>query len=261
MSTRLSCIILLLVVPTLARAEDTTPEVRTSPDAQVPKTESLPEVVPSKLSPEPSLDVHTVPTLADATREDLMSNARRLEFSVFLETSDYTSSSLEATSRDASQGSPGISVGYGLNDAIVLSVGWRSLIAMNRSDLGYDLSTSGDALLLTGRYDYPVTRWLSVSAELDVEVLGVDYDLEVGGRSGTTTTWGLGAVPKLMLLSRFDLGPANLDLRAYAGYALRTTHDPDALILSSAADRVAPVALGTLDLQAFVSGLTVALSF
>jgi hypothetical protein len=190
-----------------------------------------------------------------------MSNRGRVEVVFTSEYSAFLSNSVTATSDSEGTATPQLRVGYGLTDALVLSLGWRSLEALSRWDSGFGLETSGDALLVTARYDLPLNGFLALSAELDLELLNVDYALDVGGLHGKTSTLGFGAMPKVGLLARVAAGPVNLDLRTFLGFAVRTSHHPDDLEVDTGADRIRPLDLGTLDLSAFIAGLSAAIAF
>ena len=205
--------------------------------------------------PAPALTHARAPTRSHHDRRN------RLELTATSEALVFFSRSVGATTDNDSTFTPQLRVGFGLTDHLVLSLGWRSFADMSRGDRSYDLTTSGDAMLLTARYEFPLTTALALAAELDLELAHLDFDLAVGQLSGSTDTWGFGALPKIVLITRADLDAISLDFRVFAGLALRTTHHPDDLELGRAAPNITLLDLGALDLSGFVAGATLALGF
>lgn len=262
--SRLSGLLVLLgltLTHTSALAADPGP-----PDISIP--EITPEPPPT---PEPTPDTPTTtpapaptPTLTRTpTTPARSANDRLMRFEVTLssELTFFTSTTPTATTDEDFVFNPSLRMGLGLTEHLVLSLGWRAFAEMSRGDLGYALTTSGDAAIVTARYEFPLTRAFAVAAELDLELSHLDYDLTVGSMSGHTSTWGFGAIPRAVFITRADLEDLSLDLRVFVGLALRLAYQPSDLRLDSDAAEVAPLDLGSLDLSGLTLGATFALSF
>lgn len=232
----------------------TAPHTPTPTPTVTPTPEPTPTATPS---PTPSATAELQPQTARPAHDRFL----RFEVSVSSEVLFFASSTPDATTDNDIGFMPSVRVGLGLTEHLVLSLGWRPIADMSRADLGYELTTSGDAALVTARYELPLTGALAVAAELDLELSHLDYQLAVGRLSGSTDSWGFGAIPRLVFISRADLEALALDFRAFVGFALRTSHRADELRLGSGSDEIAPLDLGTLDLNGLTLGATFALSF
>lgn len=225
--------------------------------------EPTPEPTPTT-TPEPTHRPEPTPTTHETQplpRRPVHDRLHRFELSATSEVLFFASSTPDATTDNDIAFTPSLRVGFGLTEHLVLSVGWRPFADMSRADLGYDLTTSGDSAIVTARYELPLTGALALAAELDLELSHLDFDLAVGSLSGSTSTWGFGAIPRAVFITRADLDALALDFRAFVGFALRTAHRPDDLRLGSGSADIAPLDLGALDLTGLTLGATFALSF
>ncbi len=236
-----------------------TPAPEATP-TQAPEAAPAPSQAPT---PAPTQTPTPDPTLTHTLEPapDHHDRRGRLELTATSEGLVFFSDSVGATTDNNTTFTPQLRVGFGLTEHLVLSLGWRNFVDMSRSDRAYDLTTSGDALLVTARYELPLTGALALAAELDLELTHLDFDLAVGQLSGSTDTWGFGALPKAVFITRADLDPVSLDFRVFVGLALRTSHHPDDLVLGSTATNVTALDLGALDLSGFIAGATLALGF
>lgn len=272
MSRPLPALLALLALHTSTVAHASEPEPSPAPTSETtPEAATTPETTPPpETKPEPPLTRETtpLPTVETTTTSQLTAPARsahdrrhRFELSATSEVLFFASSTPDATTDNDIAFTPSLRVGFGLTEHLVLSVGWRPFADMSRADLGYDLTTSGDAAIVTARYELPLTGALAVAAELDLELSHLDYELGVGTLSGSTSTWGFGAIPRAVFITRADLEAIALDFRAFVGFAVRTAHHPDDLRLGTGSANVTPLDLGALDLTGLTLGATLALSF
>ena len=254
----------LALYPTLAHAAE--PEPSPTPISEpAPTAPPTPEPTPEP-TPVPAPSPTPAPTPTSTTTQplpqrDVHDRLHRFEMSASSEVLFFASSTPDATTDNDIAFTPSLRVGLGLTEHLVVSIGWRPFADMSRADLGYDLTTSGDAAVVTARYELPLTGALALAAELDLELSHLDYELGVGSLSGSTSTWGFGAIPRAVFITRADLEVMAFDFRAFVGFAVRTAHEPDSLRLGSGPTGVAPLDLGTLDLTGLTLGATFALSF
>lgn len=276
MSRLLPALLALLALHTSTNAHATGPEPTPASEPTAaseptptpePTPASTPEPAPASESPSrPAPASRPTPTTTTYQPQSIPTRPvhdrlHRFELSATSEVLFFASSTPDATTDNDIAFTPSLRVGLGLTEHLVLSVGWRPVADMSRADLGYDLTTSGDAAIVTARYELPLTGALALAAELDLELSHLDFDLAVGSLSGSTSTWGFGAIPRAVFITRADLDAIALDFRAFVGFAVRTAHRPDDLRLGSGSADVAPLDLGALDLTGLTLGATFALSF
>jgi|GEM_PF-5558773 len=208
----------------------------------------------------------TLATLVVATLTSarlVHAEAGDFELSLTSEALALTSPTVAATTRDSFAFTPGIRLGWSPVDNVTVLLGWRSIEVMSRADRGYDLATSGDALIVGARYSLGLHDIVDLHAELDLEALNTDFELTVADGLGRTSAWAFGAVPKIVGSAKADLGFADLDFRLFVGFAARTNQRADGVRLSSSAParQVAPLDLGSINLSGLVFGANLALVF
>lgn len=210
-----------------------------------------------------SLALALTSSLALAFDHTAHAEAGDFELSLTSEALALTSPTVAATTSDSVAFTPGLRLGWSPVDNVTVLLGWRSIEALERSDRGYDLTTSGDALVIGARYSLGLHDVVDLHAELDLEALNTDFDLTVADGVGHTSAWAFGAVPKIVGSAKADLGFADLDFRLFVGFALRTNQRADDLRLSSSAhaSQVAPIDLGSVNLSGLVFGANLALVF
>lgn len=195
-----------------------------------------------------------------------------VEVSLTTEANAFLSDSVGATTRDGLSVTPGVRVGWSVIDPLTLELGWRALVTMSRADRGYELATSGDALVVGARWALGLHPNVDLAFALELEALHADFDLAVGGTTaagdpagagGTTDDWSFGAIPKVIGSARLPIGDVDLELRAFVGFAARTNLSASHLRLAADAPRsqVEPLDLGHLNLSGLVFGTTFALIF
>jgi len=196
-------------------------------------------------------------------RAPAQAEAGDLELALTSEALVFVSDTVAATTDSSLGFTPGLRLGYALTDCLAVMVGWRDLASLNRSDRGYDLTTSGDAVVLAARYSFGLHPSFDLHLELDLEALHSNYQLDLADRTGATSSWGVGLVPKVVASAAFDIDPLQFELRLMGGFALRTDQHADGLRLGSAASaaEVAPLDLGLVNLSGFVFGGSLALIF
>lgn len=188
--------------------------------------------------------------------------ARRVfELAVSAETTWLVSDSTQITTADDAVATPGVRFGWSPLDALDVSVGWRLVAPPARGDRAWRLTATGDAIVAGVRGRLPIVSWLAAVGELDLEALHVGFDLDVGSRSGGTSSWTFGAVPRVGLEAKIDASIFDVIVRAEGGYAFRAPVAADGVRLSSDAERVIPIDLGTLDLSGPVFAFTLGLGF
>jgi len=202
-------------------------------------------------------------TLLAAAPPHAHAEAGDLELTLTSEALAYSSDTVAATTSDAVGYTPGVRVGFSPIDPLTILAGWRKVVGMSRGDHGYDLTTSGDALLVGARWALGLHPMFDLRFELELEALHTEYALAIGGLSGATSAWGFGAIPKVAAALHVDIAPLAFELSLFTGYALRTDHHVDAIRLSSRAPSgaVEPLDLGRVNLSGLVFGLGLALIF
>jgi len=230
------------------------------PALELPMSEPEPQ-------PEPQLAPPEVPTTTIVRPAPIVvapepsPAPRRFELAVTAEYNWLLSDSSVVTSEKSFTATPQIRVGWGPIDEVDVYLGWRAFTEIERDDRAWDLTTSGDAIVVGARGRLPIASWLAAVAELDLEALHVGVDLAIGGRVAATDDWTFGVIPKIGLEGRLDLGFADGVLRLEGGWAMRLPLAVDDVRLSSAAESVVPIDLGSLDLSGPVFALTLALRF
>ncbi|MCC6623067.1 MAG: hypothetical protein IT385_17550 [Deltaproteobacteria bacterium] len=248
----------LLPTPTLAADPDPTaaPDhtVRIEPDPE-PEPEHEPEHEPVSPSPSPSTSTSTTLT------PEAPPAPRRFEVSATAESTWFVADSSAVTSTRGSTSTPQVRVGWSPLEVVDVYAGYRALVGVRRNDREWDLRTDGDAVVVGARGRLALLPWLAAVAELDLEAMHVDVELEIGSRSAATGDWTFGAVPKLGVEAGLDLGFCDALLRVEGGYAFRAPLAVDDVRLSSEAESVVALDLGTLDLSGPVFAVTLALRF
>lgn len=186
-----------------------------------------------------------------------------LELTLTSEALAFSSDTVAATTSNSVGYTPGVRVGWAPLDQLTVLVGWRAVTDLSRGDHGYDLTTSGDALIVGARWALGLHPMFDLRFELELEALHTDYDLTVGGRAGATSAWGFGAVPKAAAALHVPIDPLAFELSLFVGYALRTDQEVAAIRLDSAAParQVEPLDLGRVNLSGPVFGLGLGLIF
>lgn len=202
-------------------------------------------------------------SLTPTLRAPAHAAAGDIEISLTSEALTLVSDTVAATTSDRVTFTPGLRAGYAPIDQLTVLVGWRSLVGLARSDRGYDLRTSGDALVLGARWSFDLHPIVDLHAELELEAMHTDFALDIAGHRAASSDWGFGLIPKAVASVRADLDWIVLDTRLFVGFALRSNLRADDLRLASRAPRsqVAPLDLGATNLSGLVFGLNLALVF
>jgi hypothetical protein len=146
---------------------------------------------------------------------------------------------------------------------LAVYAGIRGMPGISTSNAAYSATTSALGGLVGARFAEPLLSWLDLVAELDLEALSAETELEVGGLRGEDGGWAFGAVPRIGLGANIAwTETVSAHVRVMFGYALRTDHALDALTLDPAHDgTTAPLALGALNLSGPVFTFSLGLSF